>query len=284
MPAMVYVDEAQDYFDRNIGLILSQARKYRVGMTMAHQYLGQLSQGLQEAFEANTSIKLAGGVSARDARALAGQMNCDADMIQRQPKGTFATYVRGLTDRAVPISFPFFLLEKGPKASQDEIEAIREHSRRTYAEPWGQKASEEEESPERDRRPASDKDGGGEDKAKARGDRQDQQGSTDLEPTPSSPPPSPSAGSEPEDNPEEDRQENGHSAKRHPQARTERGRGNTHQQSSPRKRTPRHLRGEIGREELKKALGPSFKRPKEDPREDRDTLDPDDPARPGEDL
>lgn len=135
LPAMIYIDEAQDYFDRNIGVILSQARKYRVGMIMAHQYLGQLSNGLQEAFEANTSIKLAGGVSARDARALAGQMSADADMIQRQPKGTFATFVRGLTDRAVPISFPFFVMEKLPRATKDEIDAIREHSRNAYAEP-----------------------------------------------------------------------------------------------------------------------------------------------------
>lgn len=47
IPAMVYIDEAQDYFDQNIGVILNQARKYKVGMVMAHQYLGQLSNGLQ---------------------------------------------------------------------------------------------------------------------------------------------------------------------------------------------------------------------------------------------
>ena len=144
IPAMVYIDEAQDYFDQNISVILSQARKYRVGMIMAHQYLGQLSNGLQEAFEANTSIKLAGGVSARDARALAGQMSADPDLIQRQPKGTFATYVRGLTDRAVPISFPFFVLEHLPRASKEEIEGIRDHSRKTYAEPLRKMAEHSE--------------------------------------------------------------------------------------------------------------------------------------------
>ncbi|AGI68699.1 hypothetical protein OAN307_c31660 [Octadecabacter antarcticus 307] len=142
LPTMVYIDEAQDYFDQNIGIILSQARKYRVGMIMAHQYLGQLSNGLQEAFEANTSIKLAGGVSARDARALAGQLSCDADLIQRQPKGTFATFVRGLTDRAVPISFPFFVMEKLKRATKEEIDAIREHSRSAYAEPWQSKVED----------------------------------------------------------------------------------------------------------------------------------------------
>jgi len=142
LPAMIYIDEAQDYFDQNIGLILSQARKYRVGMIMAHQYLGQLNSGLQEAFEANTSIKLAGGVSARDARALAGQMSADVDLIQRQPKGTFATYVRGLTDRAVPISFPFFVMEQLPRSTKFEIEEIQSHSREAYAEPWQSKAEQ----------------------------------------------------------------------------------------------------------------------------------------------
>jgi len=142
LPAMIYIDEAQDYFDQNIDIILSQARKYRVGMIMAHQYLGQLSNGLQEAFEANTSIKLAGGVSARDARALAGQLSCDPDLVQRQPKGTFATFVRGLTDRAVPVSFPFFVMEKLERATKDEIDAIREHSRNAYAEPWQSKVED----------------------------------------------------------------------------------------------------------------------------------------------
>lgn len=136
IPAMVYIDEAQDYFDQNISVILSQARKYKVGMVMAHQYLGQLSNGLQEAFEANTSIKLAGGVSARDARALSGQMGVDAQIIQQQSKGTFATFIRGLTDRAVPMSWPFFTLENLPKTTKEEREAIRQHSRSCYAEPW----------------------------------------------------------------------------------------------------------------------------------------------------
>ena len=144
LPTMVYIDEAQDYFDQNIGIILSQARKYKVGMIMAHQFLGQLTSGLQEAFEANTAIKLAGGVSARDARALAGQMSADPDLIQRQPKGTFATFVRGLTERAVPISFPFFVLERMPKATNAEREAIREYSRKYYAEPLQRKAEHSE--------------------------------------------------------------------------------------------------------------------------------------------
>ncbi|WP_299742575.1 DUF87 domain-containing protein [uncultured Tateyamaria sp.] len=148
LPAHVYIDEAQDYFDANIGIILSQARKYRVGLTMAHQFLGQLSSGLPDAMEANTSIKLAGGVSAKDARALASQMSADAEMIQRQPKGTFATFLRGLTGKAVPIAFPFFVLEKFPMTTKEEGEAIVQHSRNAYAEPWQPTPSHSEPEPE----------------------------------------------------------------------------------------------------------------------------------------
>ena len=143
LPVHVYIDEAQDYFDQTLSVILSQARKYRVGMTMAHQYLGQLSHGLQEAFEANTSIKLAGGVSARDARALAGQMSCDPDLMTSLPKGTFATSIRGVTNRAVPLSFPFFVLENRPRASAETLQDIRDHSRNAYASPWRAKGNDE---------------------------------------------------------------------------------------------------------------------------------------------
>ena len=34
LPTFVYVDEANDYFDRNIGIILSQARKYNIGIVL----------------------------------------------------------------------------------------------------------------------------------------------------------------------------------------------------------------------------------------------------------
>jgi len=143
-PTLVYIDEAQDYFDPTVGLILSQARKYRVGMVMAHQFLGQLSAGLPEAVEANTSIKLAGGVSARDARSLAGQMNCEPGLVQRQNKGSFATYIRGYTDRAVSMAFPFFEMEKLPRQTKEGRDAIRQHSRETYAKPWRNSVAKDE--------------------------------------------------------------------------------------------------------------------------------------------
>ena len=133
MPTFVYIDEAADYFDRNIGIILSQARKYAVGMVLAHQYLGQLEPKLQEAFAANTSIKFAGGVSARDARTLAPMLYCDPALIEAQPKGHFAAYIRGVTKSGIPLRFPFGDLEDRPRMSEGEREALRDTMRSRYA-------------------------------------------------------------------------------------------------------------------------------------------------------
>ncbi len=133
MPTFVYIDEAADYFDRNIGIILSQARKYGVGMILAHQYLGQLDPKLQEAFAANTSIKFAGGVSTRDAKALAQMLGCDAGLIEAQPKGHFAASIRGVTKNAIPLGFPFGSLEQRNRMSAEERHDLQEAMRQRYA-------------------------------------------------------------------------------------------------------------------------------------------------------
>ena len=133
VPTFVYVDEAADYFDRNIGIILSQARKYNTGMVLAHQFLGQLDPKLQEAFAANTSIKFAGGVSARDAKSLAPMLYTDASLIEAQGKGSFAAYIRGTTSSAVPLSFPLGYLEARSQMDDREFGAMRELMRERYA-------------------------------------------------------------------------------------------------------------------------------------------------------
>jgi len=133
LPTFVYVDEAADYFDRNIGLILSQARKYNVGMILAHQYLGQLEPKLQEAFGANTSIKFAGGVSAKDARALAPMLHCEPSLIENQPRMSFAASIRGSTKSAIPLGFPIGYMEKMHQMSKGQRDALRTLSRKKYA-------------------------------------------------------------------------------------------------------------------------------------------------------
>ncbi|MEO9687301.1 MAG: ATP-binding protein [Nitratireductor sp.] len=133
MPTMVYIDEAADYFDRNVGIILSQARKFKIGMVLAHQYLGQLDSKLQDAFSANTAIKFAGGFTGKDARAAAQMLNCDPALIEAQPKGAFAAHVRGMTRAAIPLRFPLGALEEMLRMTSDQQNALRDQMRANYA-------------------------------------------------------------------------------------------------------------------------------------------------------
>jgi hypothetical protein len=119
--AFLYIDEASEYFDTNIDNLLIQARKYKLGIVVAHQYLDQLQGGLRASFAANTSIKLAGGVSDRDAHAIAPDMRTTPSFIVGQRRGQkatqFACYVRNVTDAAISLSVPLGALEREPQMS-----------------------------------------------------------------------------------------------------------------------------------------------------------------------
>ena len=133
LPTFVYVDEANDYFDRNIGIILSQARKYNIGIVLAHQFLGQLDNKLLEAISANTSIKFVGGVSAKDARTMAAELRTDAAFVEGQEKLSFAAFVRGQTKHAVSISITPGQMERLPRLSDAERDVQRGCMRERYA-------------------------------------------------------------------------------------------------------------------------------------------------------
>lgn len=127
-PAFVYVDEAQEYFYDRIETILTQARKYRVGLTLAHQTLDQLTPRLRASIHANTSLKCAGGVSARDARALADEMHTTANFIEsmrrRQGRTEFAVWLKHRTPHAIRLSAPLGFLEGQPILSETGYEDL----------------------------------------------------------------------------------------------------------------------------------------------------------------
>lgn len=136
-PVYCYIDEAQDYIaaDSNFTVILEQARKQKIGMIVAHQYVTQLSQRTLDSLYANTSIKYAGGVSDKDAYSLARNMATEPAFIMQQGKGTFATYVRNYTKNAVSLKFPLSKLPQQPRMTADELAAVRAAIRARYAVP-----------------------------------------------------------------------------------------------------------------------------------------------------
>jgi hypothetical protein len=102
-PTFLMVDEAGSYFSSNIDDLLTEARKYRCGLLLAHQYLDQASSSLRASLAANAGIKFAGGLSAQDAAVMAREMRTTPDFILAQPRLQFAAYIRGATPSAVAI-------------------------------------------------------------------------------------------------------------------------------------------------------------------------------------
>ena len=127
-PTYLYVDEAQDYFDETIESLLVQGRKFNFGLVLAHQNLAQLNPRLRAVIMGNTTIKLAGGVSDSDARALAPDMRTTPDnllsMKKRDDVSEFALSVRNLTPHALKVSVPFGFLENDPVLDPEQQAAL----------------------------------------------------------------------------------------------------------------------------------------------------------------
>jgi len=138
-PAFVYIDEAQDYFDQNISHLLNQARKYRVGLIFAHQNLDQLGAGLRASVLASTTIKFAGGLSAKDAHALDSEFRTSAEYLLGQAKHRmhteFACFVKSYTPKALSVSVPLGFLESQPRISARAYSSLIDENRARYSEP-----------------------------------------------------------------------------------------------------------------------------------------------------
>jgi hypothetical protein len=137
LPCFVYIDECQDFIraDPKIPVILDQARKLNVGLVLAHQRLQQLQNYVLDALYGATAIKFAAQVSDSAAHALARDMRTTPEFILNQQPYHFAAYVRGLTSTAISLGIPNVDMNRMPRMSATEQEAVRQSIRALYAQP-----------------------------------------------------------------------------------------------------------------------------------------------------
>jgi hypothetical protein len=132
----VYIDEAHDYFDESMENLLNQARKYKVGLVLAHQNLDQFESKLRATVMSSTSIKMVGGLSAKDAAMFAREMNCEVEFLQSIRKYAdrteFACNVRNHTPNPISLSVPFGSMERQPKITAERAAFMLEHNRARY--------------------------------------------------------------------------------------------------------------------------------------------------------
>ncbi|MCR2833496.1 type IV secretory system conjugative DNA transfer family protein [Parerythrobacter lacustris] len=126
-PAFISIDEAGSFFSQNIDDLLTEARKYKAGLLLAHQYLDQATGSLRSSFAANTGIKFASGLSANDARQMAPDMRTTPDFILAQPRLQFAAHIRHVTPGAV--SIPVEPVRSLPQLDQSAREELLRRNR-----------------------------------------------------------------------------------------------------------------------------------------------------------
>ena len=135
----LYVDEFQNFATKAFATILSEARKYRLALTVAHQYVGQLliagnDTALRDAVFGNVGSMVSFQVGSDDAKDLSLQfeeMVTPKDILSL-PK--YHAYLRLMID-GIP-SKPFSVATLAPpKYEQDEnrVQILRDLSRERYA-------------------------------------------------------------------------------------------------------------------------------------------------------
>jgi hypothetical protein len=70
----LYVDEFQNFATSAFAQILSEARKYRLCLTVAHQYIGQISEDIRKTVLGNIGSMIVFRVGSEDAQALATEL------------------------------------------------------------------------------------------------------------------------------------------------------------------------------------------------------------------
>lgn len=138
-PFTLYVDEFQNFTTPSFGELLAEARKYGLGLVLAHQHLGQLDDGLRRAVLGNVGTTIAFRVGGEDAETLSSEFapEVSAEDLTRLDRYQLALRlsVRGQTTRPfTAVALPPF--GEGERVGAGDI--IRRISRERYGRPRGE--------------------------------------------------------------------------------------------------------------------------------------------------
>ena len=126
-PFHVFADEFQSFATTGFALILSEARKYGLTLTLAHQYLAQLPDQLRDAVFGNVGSMLCFRVGAQDAPILTRQLDlANPAALKELPNYTArASVLRG----GVPSSAFQLSCFTPPFALHTRADRLKRHSR-----------------------------------------------------------------------------------------------------------------------------------------------------------
>lgn len=134
-PFFLYIDEFQNFVTDSIATILSEARKYRLALIIAHQYIGQLSKNndtkIKDAVFGNVGTMMVARIGPEDVDTLEKVYAPDFSGYDLINSDKFTWYVKMIVDNASTRPFTMNLTPK-PKGDRELAEAIKELSRLKY--------------------------------------------------------------------------------------------------------------------------------------------------------
>ncbi|MGB9681164.1 MAG: type IV secretory system conjugative DNA transfer family protein [Minisyncoccia bacterium] len=130
----VFIDEFQNVTTNTIVTILSEARKYRLSLTVAHQYLGQLKENILKAVFGNIGTFIVFRVGKEDAEFLAKYFEPVFSAYDLMNLDNFNAYIRLLIKNQTTRPFNFQTI-KGEKGDPLKAEKLKVLSNQKYTLP-----------------------------------------------------------------------------------------------------------------------------------------------------
>ena len=130
-PFYLYIDEFQNVTTDSIATILSEARKYKLSLTVAHQFIKQLDEKIKNAVFGNVGSLAAFRVGAEDAEALEKQFSPTFSKSDLTKIENFNAIVRLLVAGKPEPAFNISIIAP-PKGDAGQIESLKELSSLTY--------------------------------------------------------------------------------------------------------------------------------------------------------
>ena len=126
-PFYLYIDEFQNVTTDSISTILSEARKYKLSLTVAHQFIAQLEEGIRDAVFGNVGSISAFRVGAEDAEFLVKQFDPVFTANDLMNIDNRNAYMKLLVDGRPVKPFNMEIMPR-PQNPTDHIEKLKELS------------------------------------------------------------------------------------------------------------------------------------------------------------
>jgi hypothetical protein len=131
----LYVDEFQNFATDSFENILSEARKYRLNLILANQFVSQLTDKIREAIIGNVGTVISGRIGTTDAELMAKKFMpvFDAEDLTKLPnyEGVAVAQINGVPSAPFSMSFPPILGRPNPQLA----DALKKLSAAKYGKP-----------------------------------------------------------------------------------------------------------------------------------------------------